>query len=173
MPGRSSRPVAFLAMTDSSGHSASSASAARPGRGGASVTWATRWPGKRSMPHVQIVGEDSGAPTTTLPFVIRSPGQWLVKKAAPAPSPVVDPWPNGIAKPLRCCIAGWADPYLQGLGKAWCRMRGKQAGEDRRVLCERSAQRTSWYTQCRPRGSPTIQPTCGAPPETTVGFRAL
>ena len=133
-------------------------------------TWATRWPGKRRMHHVQIVGEAAGAPTTTLPFVIRSPGQWLVKKAAPAPSPVVDPWPNGIAKPLRCCIAGWADPYLRGLGKAWCRMRGKQAGEDRRVLCERSAQRTSWYTQCRPRGSPTIQPTCrGTTPETTVG----
>jgi len=126
-------------------------------------TWATTWPGRRRMHHVELVAEPEGRPEnrqhTMLPLVVRSPKQWLMKKAEPQSaadsSTASAPWPNGIATAMRCCLAGWADPQWHGLGAGWC-----TSARRRRALCEESAKRTAWYTQCRARGDATLQPSC-------------
>ena len=125
------------------------------------------------MHHVELVAEPDGTTAarqhTILPLVIRSPKQWLIKKADPIASlGRAAAWPNGIASAMRCCLGGWADPRLHDLGPKWCKEvttyhnNGNEVrrGNWRRAACEESANRTAWYTKCKTRGAPTNQPTC-------------
>ena len=147
--------------------------------------WAARWPAhkRRRMKLVGLVKEPS-RPARLLPLMIKEPRQWLLKKtAAPAAASAAASAAvpisavrslEGMKPPVRCCLAGWADPMPhQILGEAWCNKFGRVSsrldavGVNRSADCAASARRRAWYTECLPQGHPLQQRACSAASKTS------
>ena len=107
------------------------------------------------------------------PLLIREPSQWLLMKkgASSAQAPLLsakqlERWRATIKRPVRCCLAGWADPMPHSLlGDQWCSSGSSTVvdpnfGVTRHAACARSAKLTTWYSRCATRRAQYAQPTC-------------
>ena len=153
---------------------------------------ASRWGSMQKMRLVRILtpGQEPNATAPLAPFVLRLPGQWVLRKPLNAPSKharslhpmsggavVTDDeqrrFANRIHRPLSCCLNGWANPDPEpfcSMGSTDQHSPKAAPHQTRRELraevdaCINKARAGGpYYTRCNPAALPLQQRTCNLP----------
>jgi len=114
------------------------------------------------------------------PYVLRLPGQWVLRKPPPEPQSAASGWregeqperriklikrfekrTNAVKPPLRCCLNGWADPLtVRCEASRDLRVHGNYT---RKCTMPKPKPGEKFYTRCLPDRPMLQQDTCALP----------
>lgn len=117
------------------------------------VQFASGW--HRRSRRLVALADEAGS-LRPLPLLVQLPSQWVLRKAPVGDAAALAARPRTLRllpQPLRCCLAGWADP--QPLN--WSSSDPTCAGRRGSGACKRGA---NFYTRCHPEEGRLRQPTC-------------